>query len=117
MGELEFDELTLDVYYIEGKEKSVVYEDAQDGYDYKKGRFSFLSFQLKGKENELNIQQHKEGKYDTNYTKYKINFIGLPFEIKTIEIDNEEIVFDAKIFKEHQYLIVPKDFNVLHIIG
>jgi alpha-glucosidase len=117
VGELEFDELTLDVYYIEGKEKSVVYEDAQDGYDYKKGRFSFLSFQLKGKENELNIQQHKEGKYDTNYTKYKINFIGLPFEIKTIEIDNEEIVFDAKIFKEHQYLIVPKDFNVLHIIG
>jgi alpha-glucosidase len=36
VGELEFDELTLDLYYKEGKEKSVVYEDAQDGYDYKK---------------------------------------------------------------------------------
>jgi alpha-glucosidase len=30
VGELEFDELTLDLYYKEGKEKSVVYEDAQD---------------------------------------------------------------------------------------
>jgi alpha-glucosidase len=117
VGELEFDELTLDVYYKEGKEKSVVYEDAQDGYDYKKGRFSFLSFQMTGKETELNIQLHKEGKYDTNYTKFKINFIGLPFEVKTVEIDNEEIVFDAANFKENQYLIVPKDFNVLHIIG
>jgi alpha-glucosidase len=72
---------------------------------------------MTGKEKELNIQQHKEGKYDTNYTKYKINFIGLPFEIKSIEIDNEEITFDAKSFKENQYLIVFKDFNVLHIIG
>jgi alpha-glucosidase len=35
VGELEFDELTLDLYYKEGKE-SVVYEDAQDGYDYKR---------------------------------------------------------------------------------
>jgi alpha-glucosidase len=30
VGELQFEELTLDVYYKEGKEKSV-YEDAQDG--------------------------------------------------------------------------------------
>jgi alpha-glucosidase len=39
--------LTLDLYYKEGKEKSVVYEDAQDGYDY---RYSFLTFQVTGKE-------------------------------------------------------------------
>ncbi|MGM8363698.1 glycoside hydrolase family 31 protein [Flavobacterium sp. ARAG 55.4] len=117
VGELEFDELMLDVYYKEGKEKSVVYEDAQDGYDYKKGRFSFLSFQLTGKEKEVNIQLHKDGKYDTNYSNFKINFIGLPFEIKKIEIDNEEIIFDSNLFKQNQYLIVPKNFNVLHIMG
>jgi alpha-glucosidase len=35
--------MNLDLYYKEGKEKSVVYEDAQDGYDYK-GRYSFLTF-------------------------------------------------------------------------
>ncbi|CAM3086616.1 glycoside hydrolase family 31 protein [Flavobacterium frigoris] len=117
VGELEFDELTLDLYYKEGKEKSVVYEDAQDGYDYKKGRYSFLTFQVTGKEKELNIQLHKEGKYDTNYSKYKINLIGFPFKVKSIEIDNEEVLFDRVKFEEDNYLIVNKEFNVLHIIG
>ena len=117
VGELEFDELTLDVYYKEGKEKSVVYEDAQDGYDYKKGRYSFLSFQATGKEKELIIQLHKEGKYDTNYTKYKINLIGLPFKVKMIEIDNVEVSFDRNTLENESYLIVDKGFTAFHITG
>ncbi|SDX92293.1 glycoside hydrolase family 31 protein [Flavobacterium degerlachei] len=117
VGELEFDELTLDLYYKEGKEKSVVYEDAQDGYDYKKGRYSFLTFQVTGKELELNIQLHKEGKYDTPYSMYKINLIGLPFKIKSIEIDNEEVAVDIEAIERDNYLIVDKEFNVLHITG
>jgi alpha-glucosidase len=42
----------------------------------KKGRYSFLTFQVTGKEKRTYIQLHKEGKYDTNYSKYKINLIG-----------------------------------------
>ncbi|MFV8269351.1 glycoside hydrolase family 31 protein [Flavobacterium sp. GT2N3] len=117
VGELEFDELTLDIYYKEGKEKSVVYEDAQDGYDYKKGRYSFLSFQITGKENELIVQLHKEGKYDTNYSKYKINLIGLPFKVKMIEIDNVEVSFDKNTLENESYLIVDKEFTTFHITG
>ncbi len=117
VGELEFEELTLDIYYKEGKEKSVVYEDAQDGYDYKKGRYSFLSFQATGKEKELNIQLHKEGKYDTNYSKYKINLIGLPFRVKMIEIDNVEVSFDVNTLEISGYLIIDKEFTALHISG
>ena len=117
VGELEFDELTLDIYYKEGKEKSVVYEDAQDGYDYKKGRYSFLSFQITGKENELIVQLHKEGKYDTNYSKYKINLIGLPFKVKMIEIDNVEVSFDRNTLENESYIIVYKEFTAFHITG
>ncbi|RKS94241.1 alpha-glucosidase [Flavobacterium limicola] len=117
VGELEFEELTLDIYYKEGKEKSVVYEDAQDGYDYKKGRYSFLSFQTTGKEKELIIQLHKEGKYDTNYSKYKINLIGLPFKVKMIEIDNVEVSFDKNNLEIYSYLIVNKEFTSLYIMG
>jgi len=117
VGELEFDELTLDIYFKIGKEKSVVYEDAQDGYDYKKGRYSFLSFQTIGKEKELIVQLHKEGKYITDYTKYKINLIGLPFKVKKIQIDNEKSPFDKKAFEIENYLIVDKEFTELHIIG
>jgi hypothetical protein len=32
---------------------------------------------------------------ETNYTKYKINLIGFPFKVKSIEIDNEEVSFDS----------------------
>ncbi|MBJ2124072.1 glycoside hydrolase family 31 protein [Flavobacterium sp. IB48] len=117
VGELEFDELTLDVYYKNGKEQSAVYEDAQDGYDYKKGRYSYLSFRHVGKEKELIIQLHKEGKYITPYTKYKINLIGLPFKVVEIEIDNEKIEFDKISFEQNNFLIVDKEFNELHIVG
>ena len=117
VGELEFDELTLDIYYKEGKEKSVVYEDAQDGYDYKKGKYSFLSFQTNGKQNELIVQLHKEGKYDTNYTKYKMNIIGLPFEVKIIEIDNVEVPFDRNTLEKEGYLIVDKEFATFRMVG
>ena len=117
VGELEFDELTLDLYYKEGKEKSIVYEDAQDGYDYKKGRYSLLSFQTIGKEKELIVQLYKDGKYDTNYSKYKINLFGLPFKIKQIEIDNEMVSFEDVAFEDGKYLIVNKEFSELHFTG
>jgi alpha-glucosidase len=116
VGELEFDEITLEVYYKLGKEKSVLYEDAQDGYDYNKGRFSLATFRLNGKEDQLIIQQHKEGKFNTSYIKFRINLHGLPFKIKAIEVDNEEIAFDALSF-EGNTLVIDKDFNELHIIG
>ncbi|WP_125723675.1 glycoside hydrolase family 31 protein [Flavobacterium ustbae] len=117
VGEIEFDELTLDIYYKNGKEQSAVYEDAQDGYDYKKGRYSYLSLRNIGKEKEIIIQLHKEGKYITPYTKYKINLIGLPFKVSEIEIDNEKIEFDKIGFEQNNFLIVYKEFNELHIIG
>jgi len=117
VGELEFDELTLDLYYKNGKEKSVVYEDAQDGYDYKKGRYSFLSFRTIGKEKELIVQLHKEGKYDTPYSKYKINLIGLPFRVTQIELDNEKLEFDAAAFEQNRFLLIDKEFSELHITG
>ncbi|MGE8343756.1 MAG: glycoside hydrolase family 31 protein [Flavobacterium sp.] len=117
VGELEFDELTLDVYYKNGKEQSAVYEDAQDGYDYKKGRYSYLSLRNIGKEKELIIQLHKEGKYITPYTKYKINLIGLPFKVAEIEIDNEKIEFDKINFDQNNFLLIDKEFNELHIVG
>jgi alpha-glucosidase len=60
---------------------------------------------------------HKDGKFDTNYTKYRINVIGLPFKVKKIEIDNVEVVFDKKAFEKDKFLLVDKEFTELHFIG
>ena len=117
VGEMQFDELTLDVYYKLGKEKSTVYEDAQDGYDYNKGRFSLRTFTFNGKEKEIIIQQHKEGTFETSYSKFKINLKGLPFKVKKIEIDNEKVTLEQIQFNGDNFLIIDKDFSELHIIG
>ncbi len=118
VGEKKIEVLHLEAYYKLGnKEVSKVYEDAQDGYDYAKGRFSLRSFSFTGKENEVIIQQHKNGSYITEYETMRIELIGLPFKIKEIEIDNVVVSFEDVNFDEkNNTLVVPKDFTELHIV-
>jgi alpha-glucosidase len=115
VGEKEIDKLTLDVYYKLGKEKSQVYEDAQDGFDYKKGRFSLRNFTLVGNKKDLIIQQFKSGKYITSYDTFEINLHGLPFKVKSIKVDNEVIKISKS--KNNTTFIVTKEFTELHIMA
>ena len=117
VGEKQIDELTLDVYYKKGKEKSELYDDAGDGYDYKKGRFSLRTFSLVGKPDELIIQQHKSGKFMTSYKTFKMKLHGLPFKVLKIQIDNEEIEFEDVKVNGDNTIIISKEFTELHIIG
>ena len=116
VGEKIINELLLDIYYKEGKEVSEVYEDATDGYDYIKGRYSLRTFKLLGKKKELIIQQHKSGKFITTYKTFKINLHGLPFKVSKVEIDN--VIIPLKTLKvKGDTLVLDKEFNELHIIG
>ncbi|NNL16702.1 MAG: DUF4968 domain-containing protein [Flavobacteriaceae bacterium] len=117
VGEKEIEKVNLDVYYKEGREVSKFYDDAHDGYDYTKGRYSQRTFKLKGKSKELFIQQHKEGKYNAAYNKFKLKLHGLPFEIKKIQLDNEEIALSELEMNGNSCMTVNKDFGLLHIIG
>jgi len=117
VGEKKIDELTLDVYYKKGKEKSELYDDAGDGFDYKKGRFSLRTFSLVGKSDELIIQQHKSGKFMTSYKTFKMKLHGLPFKVLKIQIDNEEIEFEDVKVNGDNTIIISKEFTELHIIG
>lgn len=116
VGELDIKELKLDVYFKIGEEISNVYEDAQDGYDYKKGRYSYRNFKLRGKNDDLIITQHKLGKYITSYDKIKINLVGLPFEVGYIEIDNVKVSFDELEYDHSTTSFkVTKDFSEIHL--
>jgi len=115
VGEKPIDELVLDVYYKAGEETSQVFEDAQDGYDYIKGRYSLRNFKLVGKEKSVIIQQFKSGKYITPYETLKIKFHGLPFNIAAIQIDNEEVLFGDVKLNGDNTIIVSKEFTELQI--
>ncbi|MEM6718144.1 MAG: glycoside hydrolase family 31 protein [Bacteroidota bacterium] len=117
VGEKQIREVTLDIYYKEGKQRSQLFDDAHDGYDYTKGRYSLRTFKLTGKPKELILQQHKEGKYITTYESFKLNFHGLPFKVKEIQIDNETVSL-SKVKKDKSgAMIVDKNFSEIHIIG
>ncbi len=117
VGELEIKELDLEVYFRMGTESSTVYEDEQDGYDYKKGQYSLRNFKLKGKEKSLVIQQFKDGTFVTSYDSFRINLHGLPFEIKAIEVDNEEVPLKQLKPNGNNIIEVSKDFTQLLIKG
>ena len=117
VGEKTIEELMLDVYYTEGKENSQVYEDATDGYDYIKGRYSLRDFKLSGKKNQLIIQQHKSGKFTTTYKTFKIKLHGLPFKISKVEVDNVVIPLKDLKLNGNNTLTLNKEFTELHIIG
>ena len=117
VGELDIKELDLEVYFRMGIESSTVYEDEQDGYDYKKGQYSLRNFKLNGKEKSLVIQQFKDGTFITSYDSFRINLHGLPFEIKAIEVDNEEVPLKQLKPNGNNVIEVSKDFTQLLIKG
>jgi alpha-glucosidase len=117
VGEKKFNEITLDVYYKEGKETSKLYDDAHDGYDYKKGRFSLRTFKVTGKKEELILQQHKRGDFNADYDNFKIIFHSLPFTITSIQIDNVAIELDQLDTAETQTITIDKEFTELHLFG
>ncbi len=89
VGEKVIEELILHVYYINGTEKSELYEDAGDGYGYEKGESNLKTFTVTGTEKTFEVAQSKEGKYTPSYSTYKVIFHGLPEAIKSIEVDGE----------------------------
>ncbi|WP_228851888.1 glycoside hydrolase family 31 protein [Aegicerativicinus sediminis] len=117
VGEKEIKEVTLEIYFMEGREISTLYDDVNDGYDYTKGRYSLRTFRLIGRKNELIIQQHKEGKFTTTYETFKLRFHGLPFKIGTIQLDNVDVEPSQLKINGGSTMVVDKNFTELHIIG
>ncbi|MET7030154.1 glycoside hydrolase family 31 protein [Sediminicola luteus] len=117
VGELVVKELILDVYFKKGIEDSTVYEDGQDGFDYKKGRYSVRNFKLRGKDDQLIIQQFKDGTFITSYDTIKLKFHGLPFQIKSIQVDNETVSFEDVKLNGSNSIVLSKEFTVLELTG
>jgi alpha-glucosidase len=116
VGEKEIKVVTLEVYYMEGKAESKLYEDESDGYDYTKGMYSHRIFKLSGKEKDLLIQQHKSGKYITKCESFELRLIGLPFKVSKIVIDKEEVDL-SRLDTKKNTLIIDKGFNEIHLMA
>lgn len=117
VGEKEITELTLECYHKDGEEKSFLFEDANDGYGYTKGQYSQHNFRYFGKENDVLIQQHITGNFETTYSTYRIKIVGIPFKIKSIQLDNETIETEFNYTNGIAEFVVTKNFIELRVIG
>ncbi|OIQ30455.1 MAG: glycosyl hydrolase [Bacteroidetes bacterium MedPE-SWsnd-G2] len=117
VGEKEIKEVKLDICFLKGSEVSHLYEDAQNGYDYMKGRYSERTFKFKGKKNGITISQHKEGNYSTPYETFQLNFYALPFDIAHVEIDGQIIEIPIETIDGVATFVVEKNFEVLQVFA
>ncbi|MGY5851517.1 glycoside hydrolase family 31 protein [Salegentibacter sp. F14] len=115
--EKKIEEITLEVYYKKGKEDSQFFDDAHDGYDYTKGRFCLRSFKLTGRKNQMIIQQHKEGSFESDCKIFKLKIHGLPFEIKSIQLDNEIKSLEHLQMNGCLTMIIDENFTELDLTG
>jgi len=91
VGEKEIEEVKLNVYYSDYEVNSFLFEDYGETFAYEQDIYLEKKFVVKGKPNQLNIQQSMEGLYTPRYENYEFNIIGLPFKSTRIVADNKEV--------------------------
>ncbi|MFK7807377.1 MAG: TIM-barrel domain-containing protein, partial [Saprospiraceae bacterium] len=90
-NELQFEEMTLNTYYINGADKTTLYEDAGEGYDYLENDYSMKTITCKGDEKQFSVVQRIKGEYSRGYEKVKLKVFGLPFSATTCLVDRKEV--------------------------
>jgi alpha-glucosidase len=95
VGEFKINELSLHTYYCKGTVQSSLYDDKGDGYQYQEGQYIYRTFDTKGTDKSFEIYQSSVGDYESDYSTYRLILHGMPFKIKTIQVDGKEVEFDV----------------------
>jgi alpha-glucosidase len=89
VGEKVVEQLTLHVYYTEGEELSVLYDDGGEGYGYAKGQSTTRHFRVRGNDNSFSLKQEITGPYVPTYETYRVVLHGFPFAPTTLTVDGQ----------------------------
>lgn len=111
VGEHKVEELLLKTYFGTNELKSALYEDAGDGYENRDGMYNDKRFITSSSESSFQLVQERKGHFDTDYQTYKLRFIGIPFEVKKITLNNVEVSVEMLNIVDGAYeLVVDKKF-------
>ena len=113
VGEKKIESLRLRVYYCHELVKSHLFEDRGDGYDYSRGYFNRKTFNVKGNDKKLQIWQNITGQFEPEYKNYHIEFVDIPFDINSIEVDGEKVQWTVE--DELVVIQVPTTFTEIEI--
>ncbi|WP_372490093.1 DUF5110 domain-containing protein [Chitinophaga sedimenti] len=87
VGEKEFEEMILHVYYGEGVTHSILYEDAGDHYGYKNGQYNLVRFKQSSEKKLFRLKKKFVGRYEASYRHHHVFIHGIPFTAKEFIID------------------------------
>lgn len=91
VGEMEIEEVKLNVYYNDAEVNSFLFEDYGETFAYEQDIYLEKKFVVRGKDNKFTIQQSMEGLYTPRYENYHFNIVGLPFKPTQMVADNNEV--------------------------
>lgn len=95
-GEKQPETLRLNVYHTSGAKKSSLYEDAEEGWEYKNNEYRFTNFEYRydKQSGRVTLSASRKGDFKPIYHSFDIRLIGLPFEVQTIMADGNKIEFN-----------------------
>ncbi|GAA4791095.1 glycoside hydrolase family 31 protein [Olivibacter ginsenosidimutans] len=88
--------LKLSVYYADSQVNSFIYEDHGDTFAYEQEIYLEKKMVLIGDKNSLTLNQSIDGLFTERYETYQLYFIGLPFNINRIRIDNKLVEWKSE---------------------
>jgi alpha-glucosidase len=85
--------LELNVYYSDKSKTSLLYEDAEEGWEYKKGDCLLTTFEYSSDQNSetVRLKAGREGTFKPAYDTVEITLAGLPFDAKSAEADGSKV--------------------------
>ncbi|MEZ4824678.1 MAG: glycoside hydrolase family 31 protein [Bacteroidia bacterium] len=113
VGEKPIEEMALHVYYKNGEEKSILYTDAGDGYDYLEGKYLLHNFRVSGESKSFTLNQFYNGAFKPSYSTFRVVFHGLPYKSRTCTVDGEET--EIRFTSLTTEVVVPWNFEKIVI--
>ena len=91
VGEVEIEEVKLNIYYSDYEVNSFLFEDYGETFAYEQDIYLEKKFVVNGDSKMFTIQQSMEGLYTPRYDSYRFNLLGLPFKPSKIIADGKEM--------------------------
>lgn len=119
-GERELQKLELNIYHSDTLSRSRLYEDAEEGWDYRNGEYRLTNFEYRydDESKEVSLSASREGSFEPAYDTFEVSLIGLPFkpteamaDSKTIAIEQKKSAGSTSVYT----FKLPVNFNELNI--
>lgn len=105
--------MKLLVFYTYTEVNSFIYEDHGDTFAYEQEIYLEKKFVVKGNKSNLIINQSLDGLFTERYETYKIYFIGFPFSINKVMVDDRPVIITME--NEISTVVVNKDFKNIFV--